>query len=362
MIPIYTPYLKGNIKEYVNDALESSWISSRGKYLDLFNEELKKVSNRKFVSLCSSGTTALDLALKAINIKPGDEIITAAFTYVASTNAILIQGAIPVFVDINSSDWNINCSLIEQSITSKTKAILVANVYGYPVNYHKIKVIAQKYNLKIIEDAAESLGAEAFNIKSGSFGDISTFSFFGNKTITTGEGGAVLTDNQELFNRVEILKNQGNSLGRKYFHDTLGYNYRMTNIQAAIGLSQIELIEKILHRKRQIAAYYKEKLSQHVIFQRTDLQIQSSNWIVTILLNSITECIKVNEALESNNIETRPLFYPVDGFEFYEKSDELPVTYSIYDRGICLPSYPGLERGIQDKIIEVILRAISEIR
>lgn len=358
MIPIYTPYLKGNIKEYVNDALESSWISSRGKYLELFSEELKKVSNRKFVSLCSNGTTALDLAFKAIKIKPGDEIITVAFTYVASTNAILIQGAIPVFVDINSSDWNINCSLIEQSITSKTKAILVANAYGYPVDYQKIKVLAQKYNLKIIEDAAESLGAEAFNIKSGSFGDISTFSFFGNKTITTGEGGAVLTDNQELSNRVEILKNQGNSVGRKYFHDILGYNYRMTNIQAAIGLSQIELLEEILHKKQEIATHYREKLSQHVTFQRTDSLIQPSNWIVSILFNSKAECNKVNKEFELNNIETRPLFHPVDDFKFYNKIIELPITYCIYDRGLCLPSYPGLNREDQDKIIKVILDTI----
>lgn len=354
MIPIYQPYLKGNVKKYVDDAMESTWISSRGKYLDLFAEGLSNLTNRRFVSLCSNGTTALDLAFKALGISMGDEVVTVAFTYVASTNAILIQGATPVFVDINASDWNMNTALIEKHISSKTKAILVANVYGYPVDFIKIQSIADKHGLYIIEDAAESLGAEYKGQMSGSFGDISTFSFFGNKTITTGEGGAILTDNPELFNKIEVLKNQGNSVSRRYYHDCLGYNCRMTNIQAAIGLSQLEILDEILEKKSKIARTYRDSLSNHMRFQNETLDAKTSNWIVSGLFSTDADCERVTQALGKRGVETRPLFYPIDDFNFYSKQNDLDITYDIYSRGICLPSFPGLELSELNFVIETI--------
>ena len=284
MIPVYKPYLKGNEANYVNECIESTWISSKGNFIDRFESKLKKYVNRKFASSCSNGTTALDLAFKALGIHEGDEVITSNFTYVASTNAILINRAKPVFIDINLMNWNIADELIEERISEKTKAILVSNIYGYMPNIDAILKICEKHDLFLIEDAAESLGATYQGKISGSFGIVSTLSFFGNKTITTGEGGMVLTDDQSIYEKVEMLKNQGNSINRKYFHDILGYNYRMTNIQAAIGLAQLENIDVILDLKKRIYLHYLDQLGGNIIKQYHDSCVTNpSFWIMFVI-------------------------------------------------------------------------------
>ena len=236
-------------------------ISSRGEYIEKFEHEVGKYIGADFCSTTSNGTTALHLSLLALGIKKGDEVITTNFTYVASTNAILMVGAKPIFCDINKSDLNINPELIEKKISSKTKAILVTNVFGYLADFNILQQICYKNNIYLIEDAAESFGALFLGKKSGTLADISTFSFFGNKTITTGEGGMVICKKEEHFKKINQLKNQGNSLTKTYFHDLLGYNYRMTNIQAAIGCAQIQKIDEILDLKKEYSNIIK------IIFQ-----------------------------------------------------------------------------------------------
>ena len=357
MIPIYAPYLNGNEKKYVNECLDSTWISSKGKFIDKFENSIANYLSVKYASSCCNGTVALDLAFKALEIKEGDEIITTAFTYVASTNAILINKAKPVFVDIEMLSWNIDITKIEENINHRTKAILVSNVYGYLPNFHKLREICDKYNLFLIEDAAESLGSEIDGVMSGSFGDISTLSFFGNKTITTGEGGMVITSNKNLHDRVVKLKNQGNSLSKKYYHDILGYNYRMTNIQAAIGLAQLEQIENILNKKKNIFETYKTELDGVCVFQKPSVSnLKSSNWIVSILFDSQNKCDIVKKKLNNKNVETRPLFPPVYEFDFYSKVGVLQNTHSIFKRGLCLPSYPALDED-QLKYISNIIKS-----
>ena len=356
MIPIYEPYLNGNEKKYVNDCLKTTWISSKGKYIDLFEKAIKDYTGAKYASTCSNGTVALDLAFKAIGVKSGDEVITSSFTYVASTNAILINDATPVFIDVENDSWNIDAWQIEAKITQKTKAVLISNIYGYLPDIEKIKRLCDKYSIFLIEDAAESLGASYSAVKSGNIGDISTFSFFGNKTITCGEGGMVICNDEKLYLRVEQLKNQGNNSEIRYHHDVLGYNYRMTNIQAAIGLAQMEQLETILRKKKELFNYYFEVLKNYVEFQRPiNDSIIPSHWIVCILLKTEGQKQKIIEELTVNKVEHRPLFTPVCNFSFYENCYDQKVAEDIYRRGICLPSFPDLRKRQLKKICNIIL-------
>ncbi len=254
-----------------------------------------------------------------------------------------------------------DASKIEQKITSKTKAILYTNVYGAPVEYDELKKIADKHNLYLIEDAAESFGSKYHNRISGTLGDISTFSFFGNKTITTGEGGMVLTPHKELCNKIRKLKNQGNSETIRYYHDILGYNYRMTNIQAAIGVAQLNKIEEILKLKREIYFKYEKGLKDLVNFQKLPTDSSSSYWMCSILFNTLQEKEHIIAKLNDGNVETRPFFTPIDELPFYEKIDDCPISKKISALGINLPSFPALESKEQDIIIEIIRNNIKKI-
>ena len=323
-------------------------------YIEKFEKHVSDYLDSPYCSTTSSGTTALHLALLALGIGQNDEVITSNFTYVASTNAILMVNAKPVFCDINPIDLNINADLIEDKISKNTKAILVTNVYGFICDFDKINTIAKKHNLYVIEDAAESFGTIFKNRKSGTFGDISTFSFFGNKTVTTGEGGMVICRKKKHFNIVNQLKNQGNSNTKTYFHDLLGYNYRMTNIQAAIGCAQMEIIEAILAKKRNIYNYYKSKLLNKVTFLSEINNSNPSYWMTPIILNSSTEKNKIEKELLKNGIETRPFFTPIDLLPFYKKT-KLIMAKNIYKRGILLPSYPEIKKSEMDFISQIII-------
>jgi perosamine synthetase len=351
-IPIYKPYLDHSERELVNECIDSTWISSKGSFIDQFEQSTKEYTKAKYCTTTSSGTTALHLAMLALDIKKGDEVITTNFTYVASTNAILYTGAKPVFCEINDTDFNIDVESIERKITSKTKAILYTNVYGFLCNYDKLKHISSKYGVYLVEDAAESFGASYKNKMSGTMGDISTFSFFGNKTITTGEGGMVLCNHKKHYDKIIKLKNQGNS-DRTYFHDVLGYNYRMTNIQAAIGLAQLNKIEKIISLKRKVFETYYKLLNKKVRFFKELDMTQPSYWMIPIIFKDITQKKKVELELLKNNIETRPFFTPVDTLPFYKDSD-CKKAKKIFELGLLLPSYPGLTQKDQLKICKII--------
>ncbi len=357
-IPIYRPYLGKEEKELVSECMESSWISSQGKFIKIFEEQMQAYLGVRNAITVSNGTVAIHLAMLALDIKPGDEVITTNFTYVASSNAILFVGATPVFVDIEKDTWNIDSSKIEEKITSKTKAILYTNIYGAPVDYEKLRKIADKHNLYLVEDAAESVGARYKDKMSGTLGDISTFSFFGNKTITTGEGGMVLTSDDHLANKIRKLKNQGNSESIRYYHDVLGYNYRMTNIQAAIGVAQLNKIDTILSLKEKIYNAYKDGLGDLVEFQKIIEDTTSSHWMCSILLKSKEEKEQIVEALEKENVETRPFFIPIDELPFYDEVKNCKIAKEIAKFGLNLPSFPELGELELEKIITIIRKNI----
>ena len=358
-IPIYKPFLGKEETELVNECMKSTWISSQGKFIKKLEEDIQNYTGAKHAITCSNGTVAIHLAMLALGIKAGDEVITTSFTYVASSNSILYVGAKPVFVDIDPYTWNIDVSKIEEKISSKTKAILYTNIYGAPADYDNLKLIADKYGLYLIEDAAESVGARYKDKMSGTLGDISTFSFFGNKTITTGEGGMILTSNDEFAEKIRQLKNQGNSKSIRYYHDILGYNYRMTNIQAAIGVAQLKKIEEILQLKKKIYLTYKEGLKGLVKFQEIIEDTESSNWMCSVFFNSKQEKEKIVNVLNKNNIETRPFFVPITDLPFYKKSNSCPVTKEVSVLGLNLPSYPELTKEELNRIITIIKNNIK---
>lgn len=339
--PIYKPFLKGNEKKYVDDCMNSEWISSQGQYVELFEQAVADYIGVKYGIAVFNGTVALQLALMALGIGDGDEVLVPDFTYIASANAVLHVGAKPVLVDVDSRSWNINFQEIQQNITNRTKAILTADIYGMPADYNSLRKFAKQHGLLIIEDSAESFGANYYKKKAGSLGDIATLSFFGNKTITTGEGGMVLTDNSDYAEIAMTVKNQGNSKSRRYFHDVLGYNFRMTNIQAAIGLAQVEQADRILSRKAKIFSIYRHRLSVYFTFQEQNEYINSSFWMVGFLCENGAESAELEKYLRIKGIDTRPFFIPIHQMPFYQDKNN-PVSIDLSQRGLCMPSYPDL--------------------
>lgn len=344
-IPVYQPCLNGNEKKYVNDCLDSNWISSKGKYVSLFEKELANYVNSKYATGVCNGTVALHLALVALGIGTGDEVIVPTLTYIASVNAIVYTGATPIFVDSLPDTWQINPQEVKKSITPKTKAIMAVHLYGHPCELSVLKEIADEHRLFLIEDCAEAMGSKYLDSHVGTFGDIATFSFYGNKTITTGEGGMVITNDQTIFERAIHFKGQGLAKYREYWHDVIGYNYRMTNICAAIGLAQLERINEILANKRRIAELYKELLKDTKFQVHPELgNVYHSYWMVSILVPLTHERDQVRKHLANAGVETRPVFYPVHTMPMYsQKYQRHKVAEDIGWRGINLPSYPDLQ-------------------
>lgn len=357
-IPVYKPRITNKEKEYVNQCLDTSWISSRGDFLQKFQDQFSKFTGIKYSTGVCNGTVAIHLALEALGIGPGDEVIVPTLTYVATANPVKYVGATPIFVDSLERNWQIDPEMIRRKLTHKTKAIIVVHLYGHPCDMTEIKNICDEYNLFLIEDCAEAFGSYYKNRHVGGFGDVSTFSFFGNKTITTGEGGMVCTNSLALHNKLVHLKGQGVSPYREYWHDVIGFNYRMTNICAAIGLAQLESANNILSNKRRVAEFYKEKLSSIVEVHGEDSDCINSYWMVSILVNPEIRD-KLRAHLKDSGIETRPVFHPMHTMPVYSKKYEChPVAELISSRGLNLPSYPDLTEKelnyICDKILEFV--------
>ncbi len=344
-IPVYQPELSGNEKIYVDRCLDSTWISSKGEYVTRFQSDFCSYLNIGHATAVSNGTVALHLALQTLGIGPGDEVIVPTLTYIASVNAIAYVGAIPVFVDSEEHSWNIDPRQIVSKITPKTKAILVVHLYGAPCDMVQIMEICKQHKLILIEDAAEAFGTQYHGQYAGSFGDISTFSFFGNKTITTGEGGMVVSNNKQLIERAAYLKSQAVSSVREYWHDEIGFNYRMTNICAAIGVAQLERADQILKRKRDLATWYRAELAGTSLTFQTDYPDSiNSYWMVSALADDASTRDKIRNYLKDRCIETRPLFYPAHTMPSFKTIESFPVAESLSQRGLNLPSYPGLTR------------------
>lgn len=343
-IPVYSSYLGGNEKKYVNDCLDTNWITSKGKYVELFEEKFKERINVEYSAAVANGTVALHLAAVVLGLGPGDEVLVPTLTYVASANAISYVGATPVFVDCDPLTWQMSVEDMKHKLSAKTRAIMPVHLYGHPCAMDEIMRFAKDNRLLVIEDCAEALGSYYQNRHVGGFGDISTFSFYGNKTITTGEGGMVVTNDGDIYKRIVHYKGQGLAGDREYWHDVIGYNYRMTNISAAIGVAQLEQLDGFLSRKREIFNFYKENLKNLPFqFHEESLGTIHGFWMINIkVLNElIRDQLRAFLALKS--IETRPVFYPLHTMPMYCKSvQQFPIAQDISCRGITLPSHPTL--------------------
>jgi perosamine synthetase len=355
-IPIYQPSLSGNEKKYVSECLDTNWISSKGRFVKAFEESFSNYIKVKHSTAVSNGTVALHLALLALGIGPGDEVIVPTLTYIASVNAVCYTGATPVFVDSLETTWQIDPDDIKKKISSKTKAVMVVHLYGHPCDMGDIMNIAKSNDLFVIEDCAEAIGSFYKDRHVGGFGNVSTFSFYGNKTITTGEGGMVVTNDDTLYERVVHFKGQGLAKYREYWHDVVGYNYRMTNICAAIGLAQLENVEDVLKRKRMIAYWYKTKTTGlPVTFHDETGDVIHSYWMCSILVNNPDDRDSLRVYLGNAGIETRPLFYPIHTMPMFSaRYQQHSVAENLGRRGINLPSWADLEEKDVDYIINEI--------
>jgi len=360
-IPVYQPSLTGREREYVNDCLDSTWISSKGKYLPLFERGMATFVGSKHAAAVCNGTVALHLALVALGLGPGDEVIVPTLTYISSVNAIAYTGATPVFVDSLPETWQMDPADVNLKMTSRTKAIMVVHLYGHPCDMEAIGRIAREHRVFVVEDCAEAVGTMYAGRHVGTFGDIGTFSFFGNKTITTGEGGMVVTNDETLHERMSHFKGQGLADHRQYWHDVIGYNYRMTNICAAIGLAQLEQAEHFIARKREIALRYVAKLAgSSITTHREAPGVVHSYWMNTILVAKPAQRDPLRKHLADLGIETRPVFFPVHTMPMYAgKFQRHAVAEDIGWRGVNLPSYPGMTDAQVDKVCEAVLRFVD---
>jgi len=324
-------------------------VSSLGYFVDKFENNFSKYCNRKFGVTTSNGTSALHLALSALDIKKGDEVIIPALTFAAVANAVLYTGAKPVLVDIDKQTLNMDPNYIEKHITKMTKAIIVAHLYGHPADMDPLLTIAKKNKLYVIEDAAEAHGALYKNKICGSFGDISCFSFYGNKTITTGEGGMCMTDNKNLCKKMKLLRDHGMTINNKYWHNVVGFNYRLTNLQSALGCAQLERIKEFVKAKRKNASFYKKELAD-VPWIKPILEqsyATSSYWMFTVLIdkNFKYSRVEVIEKLKEKGIDSRIIFYPLNDMPPYKnKKNKFPISEDISYRGINLPSSTKLTK------------------
>jgi perosamine synthetase len=355
-IPVYQPSLSGNEKRYVAQCLESNWISSKGEYIGEFERKFAAYTEVRHAAAVCNGTVALHVALVALGIGPGDEVIVPTLTYIASVNAITYTGATPVFVDSLLSTWQMDPADVARKISSRTKAILVVHVYGHPCDMDALLQIASDNSAFLVEDCAEAIGTKYRGRHVGSFGDIATYSFYGNKTITTGEGGMVTTNDETLHARTVHFKGQGLAAHRQYWHDVVGYNYRMTNICAALGIAQLEQVEVFLARKRQIAELYRKGLDGSAVTPHLEAQgCTHSYWMCSILVSDPADREPLRDHLANLGVETRPVFYPAHTMPMYAaKFQRHSVAEDIGWRGINLPSWPGLTDDDVDQICRAI--------
>lgn len=365
-IAVAQPELSGNEKKYVLDCLDSSWISSKGKYLDTFEKSFAQFCNVKHAISANNGTTALHLALVALNLQPGDEVIVPTVTYIATANAVRYCSGIPILVDVCENTLNIDPNEIEKKITKKTKGIIAVHLYGHPADMKNINLIAKKYDLWVVEDAAEAHGAEVDGNKVGSLGNCATFSFFGNKIVTTGEGGMITTNDDQLAEKLKLFRGQGMDPNRRYWFPVIGYNYRMTNIQAAIGLAQLERIGEALAKRSCLAKWYNDLLkpfSNQILLPKQLPWAKHVFWMYTIYLREGDELQrdKLRQYLDEMGIETRPVFYPLHILPPYAEVNQFPVANYWASRGINLPTHEGLTLSDINQIVQILIAGIKLI-
>lgn len=359
-IPVAEPNLCGREREYVLDCIDTGWVSSRGAYVDRFEAAFAAFCGAPHAIAVANGTCALHLALIALGVGPGDEVIVPALTYVATVNAVRYVGATPVFVDSDPATWNIDPAKVAEAITSRTRAVIPVHLYGNPCDMQALGRLADAHGLAIVENAAEAFGSRYRGRMSGSLGTIGTFSFFGNKTITTGEGGMVVTADAELARRVRLYKTQGVSPGRQYDVEVVGYNYRMTNPQAAIGLAQLENGAALVAAKRAVADRYRERLLG-VAGLRVQAETPSgfnSTWMFSLVVEDGFGLDRdgVMARLLDRGVETRPVFPACHRLAPYrDEALTLPVAEDLSRRGLNLPSSTRLSVADVDYVADCLL-------
>jgi perosamine synthetase len=356
-IPVYRPYLVGNVAQYVNECLETGWISSRGSFISRFEEAFATQIGAPAATSVANGTVAIHLALVALGVGPGDEVIVPTFTYIASVNTILQTGAIPVYVDSCDDTLQMDPAAVRAAISERTKAVMAVHLYGHPCDMGALTSLCDAHGLLLIEDCAEAFGSYWDGQHVGTFGDAATFSFFGNKTITTGEGGMVLARDPDVLARSRHLKSQGVSPTREYWHDALAFNYRMTNIEAAIGLAQLEVLDEIAHHKSRVAHTYREGLRELPLRTHDPIgNVIHSYWMCSIIVDVVSDRDGLRAALAAEGIETRPFFPPAHLMPHSASAGRFPVAEDVSARGINLPSFPALTDDELDRIVTAIRR------
>lgn len=364
-IAVAQPTFNGNERKYLLDCIETGWISSVGKYVEAFENEFARRTGVRFAFSCANGTVGLHLALMAVGVGPGDEVIVPSFSYIASANAITYCGAKPVFVDCANESWTSTVDNILPRVTSRTKGVMAVPIYGHPVDMDPIAEFCRSRNLFLVEDAAEAQGSTYKGRPVGALSDVGLFSFFGNKIITTGEGGMLVTDREDLAARIRLLRNQGVDPKKRYWHSVVGYNYRMTNMQAAVGLGQLEKIEWHLGERQRVAAAYArhlERLSELVEAPRVKPWGTHCFWMYVVALKPGVKRTRdeVAAKMAEAGVETRPAFYPLHHLPPYEDpSLRLPVTESIAARGLCLPTHAGLSETDIERVVAELARAVG---
>lgn len=366
-IPVNMPLLSGNEGEYLQECINSGWISSEGPFVKRFEEAFSTYIGKEYGIAVSSGSAALDVAVAALEIGPGDEVILPTFTIISPALSVVRNGATPVLVDSEPHTWNMSVEEIESKITNKTKAIIVVHIYGLPVDMDPILTLCKKYDLKLIEDVAEVIGQTYKGYKCGTFGDISIFSFYPNKHITTGEGGMCLTDNEELAERCQKLKNLAfESDQRRFVHLEMGWNYRMTNMQAALGIAQLENINEHLKIKQEVGRAYHRLLADLPGFTlplKETFFAKNLFWVFGLVADSSVLMEKMVNHLRQNKVATRPFFWclheqPVFQKMGFFKEKRYPIAEKLARKGFYLPS--GLATTIDDvKHVAAIMKSFT---
>ena len=361
-IPISQPSITKKEIDYVNDAVKSGWVSSLGKYIDLFENKFAAYCGTKYALTTSNATAALHLSLVSLGIKSGDEVLIPDLTFVATANAVKYTCAKPIMVDIDKDTLCINKEDIKKSITSKTKVIIPVHLYGHPADMDEINSIAEEYGLYVVEDAAEAHGAEYKGKKVGSLGTCGIFSFYGNKIITSGEGGMITTDNEVLYQKMRYLRDHAMDKKKRYWHTEIGFNYRMTNIQAALGLAQLERINELIDKKNEIFEWYRNGL-KNLTGIKLNYQAKwakNAYWMICIEKDNYTESQRDEfiKKLKEKNVDSRPYFYPISDMPMYKNNNIFtPITHKIYKRGLNLPSY----FDITEKQVNYICKVVREL-
>jgi perosamine synthetase len=357
-LPVAEPFLGDEELRYVSECVLTGWVSSAGAFVGRFEELFAERCGVAHAVAVSNGTAALHVALVALGIGPGDEVVVPTLTFIATANAVAYTGATPVFADSEPLTWNVDPEAVAAAITPRTRAIVPVHLYGHPADMDGILEVAAEHRLAVVEDAAEAHGALYRGRPVGSLGDLGTFSFYGNKIVTTGEGGMVVTNDAALAERIRVLRDHGMEPGRRYWHPVLGFNYRLTNVQAAIGVAQLEKLDEILAAKRRVASRYADGLRgvPGLTLPPEEPWARNVHWLYSILVEPEfgVDRDAVMDALDAAGIESRPFFTPLHEQPLYATGERLPVAERIAERGVSLPSAVTLSTSEIDRVVGVI--------